>query len=189
MWRMNVIPKHIATAGHCCMQFVTDFVFGMVILKIILSNTSSLSNYLQGKQLDVSTARKTADCTIQTLWDCRSEDHFENARQIALKLSDSIKEQIQETRFASEESCVPSYPNFSGWNKWKRKSTRPAQTAQDHYRVTSYYTSIDKAVAEMRSRFDSKDQTILCALGDIVLYRDTSDESHHVIASKYNIDE
>lgn len=30
-----------------------EFVFGLVLLKVILSNTSNLSSYLQGKRVDV----------------------------------------------------------------------------------------------------------------------------------------
>ena len=36
------------------------FVYGLMVLKLILSNTDNLSRYLQGEKMDVITAKKTA---------------------------------------------------------------------------------------------------------------------------------
>ena len=44
-----------------------EFIFGLCLLKVILSNTSSLCRYLQGKTVDVISARRNADMTVQTL--------------------------------------------------------------------------------------------------------------------------
>ena len=44
-----------------------QFVFGLCLLKVILSNTSNLNTFLQAKDMDVITARKIAEMTIQTL--------------------------------------------------------------------------------------------------------------------------
>ena len=44
-----------------------QFILGLCVLKIILSNTSSLSAYLQGKTVDVVTARRNANLTLETL--------------------------------------------------------------------------------------------------------------------------
>ena len=44
-----------------------EFIFGLCVLKVILSNTNSLCRYLQGKTVDVISARRNADMTIQTL--------------------------------------------------------------------------------------------------------------------------
>ena len=45
------------------------------------------------------------------------------------------------------------------------------QTAKDHFSITVYYTSIDKVVSELQSRFEGNDQEVLCALGEIVFSR------------------
>ena len=50
------------------------FVFGLVVRKVILSNTDSPSKYLQGKNVDVITAKETAEATMQTLTKCRNEE-------------------------------------------------------------------------------------------------------------------
>ena len=54
-----------------------QFVFGLLLLKVILLNTSSLSRYLQGKRMDVITARRNADLTTKTFSNRRNEDNFE----------------------------------------------------------------------------------------------------------------
>ena len=51
-----------------------QFILGLCVLKIILSNTSSLSAYLQGKTVDVVTARRNANLTLETLRSCRNEE-------------------------------------------------------------------------------------------------------------------
>ena len=55
------------------------FVFGSVVLKVILSNTDSLSKYLQGKNVGVIAAKETAEATMQTLTKCRNEESFQMA--------------------------------------------------------------------------------------------------------------
>ena len=42
-----------------------EFVYGLMVLKLILSNTDNLSRYLQGEQMDVITAKKTADAVVK----------------------------------------------------------------------------------------------------------------------------
>ncbi|XP_068691425.1 zinc finger MYM-type protein 1-like [Montipora foliosa] len=53
-----------------------EFVYGLMVLKLILSNTDNLSRYLQGEQMDVITAKKTADAVVKTLSNCRNEESF-----------------------------------------------------------------------------------------------------------------
>ena len=49
----------------CVLDF--EFMLGLKILKIVLSNTSALSKFLQGKNIDASKARMTALTTIKVL--------------------------------------------------------------------------------------------------------------------------
>ena len=51
-----------------------EFVLGLCILKVILSNTNALSSYLQGKNVDVINARRNTTLTIKTLKECRSDN-------------------------------------------------------------------------------------------------------------------
>ena len=70
-------PK-LYTDSNTLLRSICDFkfVFGLILLKVVLSNTDSLSKYLQGKNMDVITAKKTADLTISTLPKCRNEEGF-----------------------------------------------------------------------------------------------------------------
>ena len=61
------------------------FVFGLNALKIILSNNDGLSRYLQGKQMDVVTAKKSVDGVIKTLSGCRTQENFDPCCGRALK--------------------------------------------------------------------------------------------------------
>ena len=62
------------------------------------------------------------------------------------------------------------------------------RTSEDHYRVTCYYTSIDKVVAEIRSRLDGHDQEMLSALADIVFTRSPANASIELVSQFYDVD-
>ena len=68
-----------------------EFIFGLCVLKVILNNTYSLCRYLQGKTVDIISARRNADMTIQTLHQCRSEESFNNVWQIASAMGPKMK--------------------------------------------------------------------------------------------------
>ena len=73
----------------CDLEF---FVFGLCVLKVILSNTNSLCRNLQGKTVDVISAHRNADLTIQTLRQCRSEESFKSVWQLASAMGLKMKE-------------------------------------------------------------------------------------------------
>ena len=72
----------------------SEFVFGLILLKMILLNTNGLSKHLQGKSIDVISAKRNADLTIKTLQKCRDEKSFEPLRKKAETLSREIKKEI-----------------------------------------------------------------------------------------------
>ena len=55
-------------------------------------------------------------------------------------------------------------------------------TPETHHRINTFYRSLDKVLSEMQSRFDSNDQQILCALGDVVLNEHPSVKGFEVVA-------
>ena len=71
-------PKTSFTSN-ALLQSMCDFqfLFGLEVLNTILSNTASLSGYLQSKDIDVVTARETAVATQTTLKKCRDDESFE----------------------------------------------------------------------------------------------------------------
>jgi len=64
-----------------------EFIFGLCLLKVILSNTSSLCRYLQVKIVDVISARRNTNVAIQTLRQRRNEESFNSVWQIASAMS------------------------------------------------------------------------------------------------------
>ena len=84
-----------------------EFIFGLCVLKVILSNTNSLCRYLQGKMVDVISARRNADMTIQTLRQCRSELSFNSVWQIASAMGLKMKKWLTNSQFELRGARTP----------------------------------------------------------------------------------
>ena len=147
-----------------------DFVFGLLILRLILSSTDALSRYLQGKDKDVITAKRTADAVVLTLRGCRNEERFELFWESVGRIVSQIKEGIKDTNFSFRDPRLPRrkpskrQQTLVGENQENHQEISP----KDHYRFAAYYESVDTAMAEIKSRFAENDQHILCALADVV---------------------
>ena len=168
-----------------------EFILGLCVLKVILSNTNSLSKYLQAKNMDVITARRNADLTISTLRKCRNEESFENIWERADQISQNMKAWIEDTPVTFRDARVPH-----------RKPSRrlqalvgegvgidaPEMTAVRHHRVHTYYSSIDKVLLELDVRFKGNDQDVLCALGAIALNATPSESDYKLVTDFYGLD-
>lgn len=167
-----------------------EFVFGLLLLKVILSNTNSLSRYLQGKSMDVITAKRNADLTIKTLRECRNEDNFELLWKRAQIFCDKIKEEIKETRFTFKDAKAPRRRPSRRLQALVGESSNAVHetSPQNHYRINTFYQCFDKVLGEMKSRFEGNDEDVLCALGDIVLNSSPLDNSFKKVADFYNLD-
>ena len=78
-----------------------------MVLKVILSNIDGLSRYLQGKQRDVVTARRSVDGVIKTLSGCRTQENFDLLWSRAEIMEGEIKELIEGTDFNFKDAKVP----------------------------------------------------------------------------------
>ena len=78
-----------------------------MVLKLILSNTDNLSRYLQGEQMDVITAKKTADAVVKTLSNCRYEESFTQTWSHADVIVQKIRIGIEGTKFTFRDAKVP----------------------------------------------------------------------------------
>ena len=78
-----------------------------MVLKLILSNTDNLSRYLQGEQMDVITAKKTADAVVKTLSNCRNEESFTQMWSHADVIAQKIRIGIEGTKFTFRDAKVP----------------------------------------------------------------------------------
>ena len=144
-----------------------------MFLKLILSNTDNLSRYLQGEQMDVITAKKTADAVVKTLSNCRNEESFTQMWSHADVIAQKIRIGIEGTKFTFRDAKVPRTRPSRRLQGLTGETPAAAndssqQTAKDHFRITVYYTTIDKVVSELQSRFEGNDQEILCTVGEIV---------------------
>ena len=137
--------------------------------------------------MDVVTAKKTVDVVVETLSKCRNEESFNLLWSRALIMAEEIKKGIDVTEFTFREAEVPRKelirpsrrPQALVSETHKANDEVQNRISEDHYRVTCYYTSIDKVVAEIRSRFDGHDQEVLSGLADIVFNHSPANASQN----------
>lgn len=170
-----------------------NFVFGLCLLKIILSMTSSLSSYLQSETMNVITAKKTADMTIKTIAECRSDEAFESLWERAVIVGNSIKDCISDTRFSFKDAKIPRQRKASRRlqalvGEAPDDDENQGQTVKDYFRVSGYFSGIDRVIAELKNRFNENEQSILCALGDIVLNKIPEKTNFDIVGEHYTID-
>jgi len=72
-------------------------------------------------------------------------------------------------------------------------SSTPTDTAvpdspESHHKVNTYYSSLDKVLLELQTRFSSNDQEVLCSLGDIALQEKPSERSFDTVSAFYKLD-
>ena len=170
-----------------------QFVFGLVVLRVILSNSDNLSRYLQGKKMDVVAAKKTVDAVMKTLNECRNQESFDLMWSRADIMAQQIKEEIEGTEFTFKDANVPRTKPSRQIQALVNESPEvndgtQRQTAEDYFRITCYYASIGKVVAEMRARFEGHDQEVLCALADVVFNSSPSDANINLVSNFYGLD-
>ena len=73
-----------------------DFVFGLVLLKLIFSNTSNLNSYVQGKDVDIYSLRQNSECAIYTLRQCCNDKSPNALWDVAMVLSNKLKPMIKD---------------------------------------------------------------------------------------------
>ncbi|KAL9979781.1 hypothetical protein ACROYT_G017496 [Oculina patagonica] len=176
--------------GMCDFQFV----LGLCVLKIILSNTSSLSAYLQGKTVDVISARRNANLTLATLRSCRNEESFTLVWKLCECIGNKMKSWISDSEFSFRDARVPRRQPSTrlqalvGETMQNVNAAAPPSKPEDYHRVNTFYTSLDKVLAEIETRFSGNDQDVLCALGDITLSDSPTSASLDRVARHYNLD-
>ena len=89
----------------CLLTAICDFDFE--VLKIILSNTDSLSKYLQGEKMDIVNARGTATSTITTLSKCRTDNAFDDVWLLSEQISRTLKTLLKAHYMISKNQQCP----------------------------------------------------------------------------------
>ena len=154
-----------------------EFVFGLELLKVILIQTSSLSSYLQGKNVDIRTARLKADLVIKVLEDLRAEEEFNMTYEKTEKLIKNTEELLKEQKIDYEirPAKISRRSKFSG-------------DIQQFYRVTNYYEPLDKLLKELKMRFSGKGQETLTNLATVIFENEVKDEAFEDVSKFYGLD-
>ena len=64
----------------------------------------------------------------------------------------------------------------------------PPSKPEEHHRDNTFFTSLDKVLAEIENQFSGNDQDVLCALGDITKSVSPTSDSFDLVAGYYNFD-
>lgn len=168
------------------------FIFGLVILRSILMNTSSLNSYLQGRKMDVVTIKRNAEMTIETLKNCRTERDHALTWDLSMKLSKDIDELVKE-----EVDFEFQYPKLTKKTTSKRFQALVGENVDsedaslkpfDDFRVNVFYPSFDLVVIELESRFSENNLKLLCALSHVVMDEEPDDADYNIVSQHYSID-
>lgn len=144
---MNKNAKTYADA-RCLLTSICEFefVFGLNVLKVILCSTSDLSRYLQGKSIDVISAKRAADLTIQTLrTNCRTDEAFEQVWALTDSMSERFKKLIKDwPGFSFRDATAPRSRQVSRRLLSLAGEPSVPRTAADHHRIITYFRSLDQ---------------------------------------------
>ena len=120
---------------------------------------------MQGKDVDVLAAKRTADLTLAVLEKCRNDKNFSLLWMKTESLADEIQQWLEESEFTYKEITGP-----------RRKPSRRHQALvgekmgdgdmvtpdpAKHHKVDTYFVSLDRVISELRSRFQGNEHQVL----------------------------
>jgi len=85
-----------------------------------------------------------------------------------------------------KENPQRAYKCWSG--KTNDNVAPPLSKPEDYNLVSTFFTSLDKILAETENRFSGNDQDVLCALSDIPLSYSPTSHSSDLFAKYYDLD-
>ncbi|XP_071748039.1 zinc finger MYM-type protein 1-like [Lepeophtheirus salmonis] len=130
--------------------FSHEFVFGIELLKTLLRHTSSWSDELQGRKVDLTKAQKHVNLVIRTLEDLKNEKIFESIWKLAKLKSSEMK-----SVFDLEDSIDLEFKEAKIPRRIKWKGTTESYGLETHFDV-----AINKILLELESRFATDDTNI-----------------------------
>ena len=95
---------------------------------------------------------------------------------------------IDKLEYLFRDTCMCATTTTRRGNWPKRQCCWSAIETSKHHRVNTFFTSLDKVLAEIENRFSGNDHDVLCALGDITKSDSPTSDSFDVVASYYNFD-
>ena len=115
------------------------------------------------------------------------------------RVSESIdvkmKPWIAESDSLFRDVCVPRrQPSTRLQELFRVRENQNASAAgtpskpEDYHRVDTFFTSLDKVLAEIENRLSRNDQDVLCALSDVTLSNSPASDCFDIVAGYYNFD-
>ena len=168
-----------------------EFIFGLNLLKVILSQSNALSRYLQSKDMDVITARRNADLVMGAIKSCRDPEHFQNLWDMTSLVCKNIEKWIDGTMFNVKETRSmmrqPSKRFQFAVGETSNNNTEFVSPEEFH-RINTYYTALDFVLQQLEYRFSGNDQDVLCALADILLGDKPKESNIDLVCESYGFD-
>ena len=167
-----------------------EFIFGLCVLKVIMSNTKILCRYLQGEADDVR-----SPLVEMPTWPFRpyagiGVKSFNSIWQRASVMGLKMKKWLTNSQFELWEARAPRQtPSGCLQALVDEQAQRQTQlTPESYHRINTYYVSIDKVLSELELRFSRNDQEILCALANFCHSETPDKESSSCVAKFYKLD-
>ncbi|XP_062521025.1 zinc finger MYM-type protein 1-like [Corticium candelabrum] len=146
----------IGSEAHCLLTVVSsfNFLFYVSVLDTLLGLISHLSQYLQGENVDLQAAKRSADSVIATLQSFRTNESFENFWQ-------SSEKESKAKNLAPPALLRARRPS----HRIDERSTTQYQplSPKERYRQ-AYYELLDIMVSDLTRRFCSKDYRVFCGI-------------------------
>ena len=156
-----------------------EFVFGVSLLESLLIPVNKLSNYLQGRSVDMRKARENVKLYITTFEGLKNEESFNELWQLSQQKSTELKLFVEEDdsldiNFDFDEAKVPRRL------KWTK-------SPKEYFRVTHYEAALDKIVTDLNIRFMDKDKNVILDLVAVVNDDKVAEEVFENVGKVYSI--
>ena len=106
-----------------------------------------------------------------------------------------MKSWIAESDYLFHNACVPrrrpsmhlqDLQGLVGETDQNASAAGPPSKPEEYRRVNTFFTSLDKVLAEIEDRFSGNDQDVLCALGDVTKSDSPASDSFDLVADYYH---
>ncbi|KAJ8032695.1 Zinc finger MYM-type protein 1 [Holothuria leucospilota] len=172
-------PRVMAEAQALLKNISTfEFVLHMVALQPMLNKCKIVSNFLQSEDLDLVTALETVASLKENLLQMRSDEEASAIFSRAKTLCDGL----------CIDADIPRRPR-----KVSRRiddcseNEHEFTSAQEEWKVRSYFQVIDKAVADIDRRFNQEATDIIRTCGKILRKEKPSDDEFNKIAAQFDV--
>ena len=157
-----------------------EFVFGITLLETLLTPVNKLSDYLQGRNVDMRKARESVKLLITTLEGLKNEERFNELWQLSQRKSAELK------LFVEEDDTLDIYFDFDEAKVPRR--LKWTKSPKEYFRVTHFESSLDKIIADLNVRFMDKDKNIILDMVAIVNDAQVDGDVFSRVGEYYSID-